>query len=425
MTEGVADESALFERFNEAMGVGVVVDPYTAWAASRPAHVVPVEVPGLARRAEAFGSLGGTGSGELNVVTALSYDAVHEILRDGRRFSSSAYAGLIGDLMGRTIIEMDGPDHHAYRGLLQSVFSRRAMQQRWEAELVRPVVDGLIDQVLARSSGGNGTGGVGRAELVGEVTFPFPIRVIAAMLGLPPEQMGLFHRLTVELLSMGIDPARARQASAEIGVLLRPLIAERRARPRDDLLGVLVDATHDDQRLSDDEIVSFCRLLLPAGAETTYRASSNLLVGLLTHPTQLAAVRDDRALVPQAIEEGLRWEPPLLQMVVRIATGDTDVCGVAIPAGTVVVVNLGSANRDDRYWDEPDRFDIFRAQHPILSFGWGPHLCLGMHLARMEIRLVLESLLDRLPNLRVDPDAPAPVVTGRTFRSPTAIPVVW
>jgi cytochrome P450 len=187
---------------------------------------------------------------------------------------------------------------------------------------------------------------------------------------------------------------------------------------------VLVQAELDGQRLTDDEIIAFLRLLLPAGAETTYRSSSNLLFGLLCHPEQLEGVRRDRALIPQAIEEGLRWECPLLS-IMRTATGDTEVEGVAIPAGAAVSVHLGAANRDPARWTDPDRFDVFRLPRPHIAFALGPHVCLGMHLARMETRVALETLFDRLPGLRLDPAADDVHISGLVFRSPQALPVVF
>jgi cytochrome P450 len=189
-------------------------------------------------------------------------------------------------------------------------------------------------------------------------------------------------------------------------------------------VSTLAAAELDGQQLTDDEIFAFLRLLLPAGAETTYRSSSNLLFGLLTNPEQLDALRADRALMPQAIEEGLRWEPPLTT-IVRTATRDTVVEGVEIPAGAVVIVNMGSANHDEKYWEQPEEFDIHREQRQHLAFAFGPHMCLGMHLARMETRVLLERTFDRLPNLRLDPRAEAPHITGMTFRAPTALPVLF
>ena len=186
------------------------------------------------------------------------------------------------------------------------------------------------------------------------------------------------------------------------------------------MISVLACAEHDGHQLTDEDIYAFVRLLLPAGAETTYRSSSNLLFGLLSHPDQLEAVRADRSLLPQAIEEGIRWEPPLL-IIMRTATQDIDVCGVPIPAGAMVICNLGSANHDHARWERAEEFDIFRPNLPHIGFASGPHTCLGMHLARMETRVAMEAILDRLPGLRFDPDAPAPYISGLTFRAPPAL----
>jgi cytochrome P450 len=187
---------------------------------------------------------------------------------------------------------------------------------------------------------------------------------------------------------------------------------------------VLARAELDGHRLTDEEIFAFCRLLLPAGAETTYRSSSNLVYGLLTHPDQLDALRADRSLMAHAIEEGLRWEPPLLT-IMRTATRDTDVCGVPVKQGAVLVVNLGAANHDDVRWDLADDFDITRAPQQHMAFAFGPHMCLGMHLARMETKVVVDRVLDRLPDVRLDPDADPPYITGMTFRSPPSLHAIW
>ena len=190
------------------------------------------------------------------------------------------------------------------------------------------------------------------------------------------------------------------------------------------MISLLATAEHDGQHLTDEEIFSFCRLLLPAGAETTYRSSANLLYGLLTHPDQLDAVRTDRSLLAAATEEGIRWEPPLL-VITRGVTRDTELAGTALPVGATVVCSLGSANRDETRWPEPSSFDIFRERKPHIGFAHGAHMCLGMHLARMETQVALNAIFDRLPDLRLDPDAPAPYISGHLFRAPPRLDVVW
>jgi len=168
--------------------------------------------------------------------------------------------------------------------------------------------------------------------------------------------------------------------------------------------------------------VPHLRLLLPAGVETTYRSLGNLLFALLSDPAQLNAVRADRSLLPQAIEEAVRWEPPLLT-ITRVATRDTELGGVPIPAGSTVMPMLGAANRQEDRYPDPDTFDIFRAPRAHLGWGHGVHVCLGMHLARLEMRTAVNLLLDRLRNLRLDPDGDDPHIRGQVFRSPTSLPV--
>jgi cytochrome P450 len=284
---------------------------------------------------------------------------------------------------------------------------------RWEVEAVAPIVDECIDAFVDR----------GEAELVRELTLPFPVNVIARMLGLPRDDLPQFHRWAIELISVSFDWDRGTRASGQLRDYFAAVLDDRRAHPTDDLISTLATAELDGQRLTDDEIFAFLRLLLPAGAETTYRSSSNLLFGLLTHPEQLDALRADQSLMPHAIEEGLRWEPPLTT-IVRTATRDTVIEGVEIPEGAVVIVNMGSANHDEKYWEHPEEFDIRREQRQHLAFAFGPHMCLGMHLARMETTVAVNAILD-LPNLRLDPAAEDIHISGLAFRAPNALPVLF
>ena len=411
------DERDPFEAFNAAMGAGFVTDPYPDFAEARKAGgLAPMDLGDLtfdpgddAEEVEAIVGLEDMPA----VFTANTFDAVQEILRDGERFSSAGYAEVMGAVFGHSILEMDEPEHRTYRGLIQQAFTRKAMEW-WEAELVQPIVDRLLDDVVAE----------GHGDLVRALTFPFPMYTIAGMLGLPDDELDRFHRLAVEMISVSFDMDLALRSSAELGAWFDGLAAERRGGEGRDLISVLGRAELDGQHLTDQEITAFCRLLLTAGAETTYRSSSNLLFGLLTHPEQLEAVRNDRSLLPQAIEEALRWEPPLLT-ILRTAAVDTEVGGVEVPKDAVIVMNLGSANHDESRWGEPETFDIFRPQQPHIAFATGPHMCLGMHLARMETTVALNAVLDRLPDVRIDPDAEAPYITGMTFRAPPALPVVF
>jgi cytochrome P450 len=407
---GAGDDYDPFETFSRGAGAGTVRDPYPEWAELR--KQVPI-VQGDPRQLFGLGAEVELPPDLPPMYLTLTLDAALHVLRDGATFSSSHYAMVMGPVMGHTILEMDEPEHHAYRGLIQQAFTRKAME-RWEAGLVAPIVARHIDAFADH----------GRADLVRELTFPFPVHVIAGLLGLPEDDLPMFHRLAVELISVSFSPGRGMAASSALRDYFAGVLADRRATPRHDVVSELAQAELNGQRLTDEEIYAFLRLLLPAGAETTYRSSSNLLFGLLSNPDQLEALQRDRSLLDQAIEEGLRWEPPLTS-IMRMAAHDTDVCGVAVPAGALISVCMGAANRDPAHWDDPDRFQLHRPVKPNAAFASGPHMCLGMHLARMETRVVMSALLDRLPGLALDPEAEDVHITGKAFRAPSALPVVF
>ncbi|MDR3664010.1 MAG: cytochrome P450 [Mycobacterium sp.] len=342
------------------------------------------------------------------------HEDIATMLRDNDTFSSAIVIQAFGDVLGhRVMLGMDEPEHGRHRALVSKAFSQKALA-RWEENLVGRVGNDLIDQLANK----------GRADLVKEFNFPYPARIIAGLLGLPEEDFPQFQRWSISLLSFTINPERGKEASKALEQYFAPILAARRDEPHDDLISSLATAEIDGEKLSDDEIFSFLRLLLPAGVETTYRSLGNLLMGLLTHPDQLDAVRADRSLIPQAIEEAVRWEAPLLT-ITRVASCDTRLGGVDIPAGSSVMPMLGAANRQEDRYPDPDQFDIFRTARTPISWGHGAHVCLGMHLARLEMRVALNLLFDRLPNLRLNPDGGDSHIRGQVFRSPTTLPVLF
>jgi len=342
---------------------------------------------------------------------ALSFDAVNTMLRDHETFSSSGYNDVLEAVFGRSIIAMDEPEHHERRALVQQAF-RPASMARWERDITRPIVDRVIDTFAARGS----------ADLVGELAMEFPVRVIAEILGLPEDELDRFHRLAIQIVLIFHDPTAGLDASRELREMFGGLLDERRRRPRADVVTDLCNAELHGERLSDDEIQSFLLTLLPAGAETTYRGTANLLFALLTHSDQLAAVRRERSLVPAAIEESLRWESSPTQ-IGRTTNRSTVLDGVRLPPGAGVSACLAGANRDPGRWERPHEYDLFRPGLPHVAFATGVHLCLGIHLARMEMRVALDRVLDLLPGLRLDPSADDVHVSGLAFRSPTQLPV--
>jgi cytochrome P450 len=342
----------------------------------------------------------------------MSFDAVNTAFRDGKVFSSTYYDHTIGLFIGPSILAMEGKKHREHRNLASAAFKSKALA-RWEPEIVRPICDSLTDEFID----------AGHADLVRDFTFEFPTRVIAKLLGLPADDLPTFRRRAVQLINYTVKYERAFEASAALKDYFLEQIQRRRAKPTEDIIGDLVTAEIDGEKLSDEAIYSFLRLLLPAGLETTYRSSGNLLFLLLTHPEQFAAVQSDHALVAPAIEEGLRFETPLTT-VQRFTTEDTVLQGIKIPARSAVDLCIGSANRDQHRWERSEDFDIFRKQLPHISFAAGEHTCLGLHLARMETRVALECLLSRMTNLKLVTDDD-PHIYGQPFRSPTALPVTF
>jgi cytochrome P450 len=393
------------EKFNAGMGADGDATPYPLLRELRKKAAVHPGWPEM--------GVPEVGPDGKKTFTAYSFDAVKGVFTDNITFSTRIYEDMVRPLQGPTILEMQEPEHATYRRLHEFAFAKSSMR-RWDTELVGPLVDRTIAKFRDKK----------RVDLVDAVFMPIPVRIIAALLGLPESDIGEFHRLAIDLLGFRADMETAMKASAEMKEYFIGVLADRRKSPKDDMVTILSQAEIDSVKMSDEQIYGFMRNLLPAGAETTSRSTASLAFGLLTHTDQLDAVRADRDLLPQAIEEGIRWETPLLNFIREVST-DTEFFGLHIPKGSTMMVNLGSANHDETRWADPESFNIFRERKPHIGFGHGAHVCLGMHLARLESTKIFNALLDELPGLRLDPDAPAPYVTGTMFRSPPRLDVVW
>jgi cytochrome P450 len=346
-------------------------------------------------------------------VVVTRFDECERVLRDATTFSSSIHFEVSGRFKGRTIVGMDGDEHRRHRALVAAAF-RPSTLERWRVEAVEPIIHELLDAIAPR----------GAAELVSEVTSRFPVQVICSMIGLPREDHEEFLGWSERINLGALDPDAGYAAAAALTEYLRPLVAARRASPTGDLLSELVQAEVDGERLSEEVLFGFLRLLVPAGAETTYRAFGTCLAALLGAPDELARAAANRAGLTDVIEEALRWDTPVA-MVTRVATRDTEIGECPVPAGTPVTVLTSCANRDERRAPDPDRWDPHRPAAPHLAFGTGPHQCLGISLARLELRVGLDAVLTRLPGLRLDPSQPTPVVAGYAFRGPDRLPVLF
>jgi cytochrome P450 len=375
--------------------------PYEAWAEVRRS-----ECPVLGISSDVMGP------GTFFQIT--KFNDADAALRDDKTFASSINMEHIGEFMGELLVGMDGEEHRKYRNLVAKAF-RASQLDQWDKALVRPIINRLLDDVAP----------AGRAELVGSVTSLYPMQVICGIVGVPLTDAAQFAQWAEEINTGPMMPERGHAASAAMKAYLEPLVEARRAEPTGDFLSDLVNAEIDGEGLTDGKLYGFLRLLLPAGGETTFRVMGNALYALLTHPDALARVYADRDLIPEVIEETLRWETSVT-MVSRVAAADTEVAGCPIAKGSPVGVLTGSSNRDEDRWDDGAEWKLGRPVQHHLAFGTGPHQCLGMHLARLELRVGLNEILERLANLRLDPErADQAVIEGFAFRGPRALPVTF
>ncbi|MNX68321.1 Biotin biosynthesis cytochrome P450 [compost metagenome] len=288
------------------------------------------------------------------------------------------------------------------RGLISKAFTPRAIND------MVPRIEALTRELLDAIEEG------GRLELVNDLAHPLPVIVIAEMLGVPPADRPQYKRWADDLLSGTTNLLerreealeRGRRVQAEMDAYFQAIIAERRKRPREDLISHLLSAELEGERLSEEGVLSFCALLLLAGHITTVNLITNGMLCLLDHPDQMRHLRAHPEDMMSAIEEMLRYRSPV-QWTARAATRDLELGGETIQEGQMVLAFIGSANRDEAVFKEPDRFDVRRDPNPHLSFGHGIHYCIGAPLARLEGAIAMRAMLARLGAIRRDPEAPA------------------
>ncbi len=290
------------------------------------------------------------------------------------------------DPESQPMLFMNPPDHTRVRGLVSRAFTPRRVEQ------LRPEIAEMTDRLLD-SLGGEG-------DFVDGLAFPLPANVISALVGVPEGDRDWLRPLIADL-SASIEPTATQEAldvaeaaMAEVRAYLVDLIATRRADPRDDLLSGLIEASDGEDRLSENEMLSNVLLIYAAGFETTTHLLGNMVRTFVANPAQLQRVRNDPSLIPAAVEEVLRYDPPV-QIDGRFVFDDIDIDGVTIEKGSSLVTLLAGANRDPAVCDDPESFVVGRADSQILSFGSGIHFCLGAALARLEAQVVLERLIDR------------------------------
>lgn len=350
------------------------------------------------------------------------YEDVRTVLGD-RRFSRAATLGrdvprlvpLVQQVS--SILTLDPPDHTRHRRLVSRAFTPRRMEEL--RPKVQQFVDELIDELVKHGP---------PADVVAHVTRPLPVMVICELLGVPFGERRLFYIWSEAMRSTGADAvSKMKQAGQLPWDYLADRISAERENPSDNLLGTLVRARDEEERLSEQELVSFAVTLLLAGHETTTDELGNFLYTLLVTPAHREQLRAHPDMLEPAIEELLRFVPiGTLSGFTRIATEDVHLSGGLVRAGESVVVQADSANRDESVFADPDELDFRREPNRHLAFGYGPHHCLGAQLARIELRAAIGTLLARLPAIALAvPEHEVPWKLGRSALGPQALPVTW
>jgi cytochrome P450 len=321
------------------------------------------------------------------------------------------FAGLID----RNLLTMDGPDHRRLRGLVSKAFTpRRVERLRGRLE---DTVESLLDRVASS----------GEMEAVADLAHPLPVIAIAELLGVPPEDRDRFRTWSAVLVQL-LDPFQGQggaapmvRATHEMFDYFRPLLAERRSEPRDDLLSAMIAAEQDGEHLDEVDLLALSSLLLVAGHETTTNLIGNAVLLMLRFPDERKRLREDPSLLPSAIDECLRYESPI-QLTDRAVVEDCELAGRRLRRNQMVAVVLAAANRDPEHFPDPERFDVARADNHHLAFGQGSHFCLGSQLAKLEAEVALGGLLRRFPAFSGDPEPPA-WRRSMIIRGPEAVPI--
>ena len=334
------------------------------------------------------------------------YEDCVAVLRD-QRFGREEFQQMLTAVYGndtekpqlpRSMLFRDPPDHTRLRALVSKAFTPRTI------EVMRGHIQDIVDRLLGRALAQGGM------DVMEDLAYPLPVTVICEMLGVPVGDHASIRGWSADIarsldaIGLPSDQSiveRGRIARRQLADYFRALVPERRARPQPDLLSGLLAAEEQGDKLTEPEVIAMCLLLFIAGHETTVNLIGNGLLALLRHPEQLARVQADPALVPNAVEELLRYDSPV-QRTARITTEEVDLAGHHITKGAMVVVALGAANRDPAQFADPDRLDVTRRDVRHVSFGFGIHFCLGAPLARVEGQIALGALLRRAPGLTLD-----------------------
>ena len=347
------------------------------------------------------------------------WDDVQYVDKNPHLFTGETEPSTLRRTFGPNLLASEGLYHDRIRKLIYPWFRVGAIGD-YPDDVIAPIAEELVDGFAAR----------GEAELVSEFAEPLSARVLKRALGLAEVPEETLRRWFVELATGAAnfegDPEKqaiADGASREVNETLAPVIDRLEAEPDDTLLSSMVNTEIDGERLTREEVQSNLKVMIVGGLQATTDLIALSLWAILSHPDQLAEVLADPKLVDPAIEEAARWHSPVGTST-RQATTDIELSGVKLERGALIAAVLASANRDERNWTEPERYDIHRREGSHLAFATGPHLCIGARLGRYEARTAWRVLLERLPGLQLDPDRPIEI-SGWEFRSPHHLHVLW
>jgi cytochrome P450 family 109 len=343
---------------------------------------------------------------EMQMWQVFRYEDVITVLTDYNRFSSRPIMRFNGGFLRETLVSKDPPEHRKLRNLVNQAFTPRAVARL--SDRITQITQELLDQVRAE----------GKMDVVSDIAFPLPAKVIAEMLGVPDEDWDIFQRWArvdgSDPTVMRRDPARIQRMQQEMSSYFSRLLEDRRRSPREDLITALCNAEVDGERLSEHELVSFCMLLLFAGQETTKNLIANAILCFTDHPDTMERLIREPALMPSAIEEVLRYLSPVW-FLFRSTRTDVELGGQHIPANQPVLAWIASANHDPDQFRNPERLDIEREPNRHVAFGHGVHFCVGAPLSRLEARIALPMMLEQLKGLQRMKDFPITVNTGIVF----------
>ncbi|OCC23587.1 hypothetical protein MB02_10460 [Croceicoccus estronivorus] len=331
----------------------------------------------------------------------LGYEELQQAFLDQDHFDmGEGYRQMVEEPLGRNIMTMSGAEHRLHRNIVTAPFQPGVIRSHIEP-LIEPVAMEISDRIAAERE----------VDLVAAFTRPYPFSIITRMLGIPVRDEERFLEWAVKLFDFPWDPQGAMRAKAQFDSYMVPIIEERRAAPGEDMLSALTQAESEGRRLDNEQVLTFLRLLFPAGSDTTFKVAGSMFAAVLSDPAVRDVALSGKAGREAVVAEALRWQPPTA-LLPRMASADVDFAGKPIRRGDWMLFGITAANSDPKKFPDPRRFDPSRNNRDTITFGRGPHFCLGLHLAKRELEIALQVVLERFPQMALVPGRPVEFVSG-------------